>query len=82
VIGRAMGKSDSQDSPRPELGGSCHLPPYSILCASHEAHIQMAFCPGATKWESRNFQSWDSRNFGAHNFACRPPIEMKSKTKL
>jgi hypothetical protein len=24
---------DSQDSPRPKLGGSHHLPPYSILCA-------------------------------------------------
>jgi hypothetical protein len=23
---------DSQDSPRPKLGGSHHLPPYSILC--------------------------------------------------
>ncbi len=25
---------NSQDSPRPKLGGSHHLPPYSILCAS------------------------------------------------
>jgi len=25
--------TDSQDSPRPRLGGSHHLPPYSILCA-------------------------------------------------
>jgi len=25
---------DSQDSSRPRLGGSHHLPPYSILCAS------------------------------------------------
>jgi hypothetical protein len=25
---------DSQDSPQPRLGGSHHLPPYSILCAS------------------------------------------------
>jgi hypothetical protein len=24
---------DTQDSPRPELGGSHHLPPYSILCS-------------------------------------------------
>jgi hypothetical protein len=34
VLGRAMGNSDSQDSPWPRLGGSHHLPPYSILCAS------------------------------------------------
>jgi hypothetical protein len=25
--------TDSQDSPRPGLGGSHHLPPYNILCA-------------------------------------------------
>jgi hypothetical protein len=29
-----MGNSDSLDSPRPGLGGSHHLPPYSILCSS------------------------------------------------
>jgi hypothetical protein len=31
----------------------------------HEAHIQMTFCPGTPKWESRNSQSWDSHDFGA-----------------
>jgi hypothetical protein len=34
VLGWATGNSDTQDSPRPGLGGSNHLPPYSILCAS------------------------------------------------
>ncbi len=34
VLGWAMGNLDSQDSPRSGLGGSHHLPPYSILCAS------------------------------------------------
>jgi hypothetical protein len=34
VLGRATGNTDTQDSPRPELGGSHHLPPYSILCSS------------------------------------------------
>jgi len=28
------GHFDTQDSPRPELGGSHHLPPYSILCVT------------------------------------------------
>jgi hypothetical protein len=32
VLGRATGNSDTQDSPRPGLGGSHHLPLYSILC--------------------------------------------------
>jgi hypothetical protein len=29
-----MGNLDIQDSPRPELGGSHHLPPYRLLCTS------------------------------------------------
>jgi hypothetical protein len=32
VLGRATGNTDTQDSPRPGLGGSHHLPLYSILC--------------------------------------------------
>jgi len=34
VLGRATGDTDTQDSPRPRLGGRHHLPPYSILCSS------------------------------------------------
>jgi len=34
VIGRTTGNTDTQDSPRPGLGGSHHLPPYNILCSS------------------------------------------------
>jgi len=34
VLGRATGNTDTQDSPWPGLGGSHHLPPYSILCDS------------------------------------------------
>ncbi len=32
MLGPATGNTDTQDSPRPGLGGSHHLPPYSILC--------------------------------------------------
>jgi hypothetical protein len=32
VLGQATANTDSLDSPRPELGGSHHLPPYSIFC--------------------------------------------------
>jgi len=32
VLGQATCNSDTQDSPRPGLGGNHHLPPYSILC--------------------------------------------------
>jgi hypothetical protein len=34
VLGRTTGNPDTQDSPRPGLGGSHHLPHYSILCTS------------------------------------------------
>ncbi len=34
VLGQATGNTDSLDSPRPGLGGSHHLPPYSVLYAS------------------------------------------------
>ncbi len=34
MLGQATGNLDSLDSPRPGLGGSHHLPPYSILCSS------------------------------------------------
>jgi hypothetical protein len=33
-VGTSHGHFYTQDSPRPELGGSHHLPPYSILCSS------------------------------------------------
>jgi hypothetical protein len=34
VLGQATNNTDSLDSPRPRLGGSHHLPPYSILCVA------------------------------------------------
>jgi hypothetical protein len=40
---------DSQDSPQPRLKGNHHLPPYSILCASHKAYTQMSFFPRIPK---------------------------------
>jgi len=32
-INEPWANTDSQDSPQPKLGGSHHLPPYSIFCA-------------------------------------------------
>ncbi len=37
MLRRATGNTDTQDSPRPGLGGSHHLPPYSILCDSPQS---------------------------------------------
>jgi hypothetical protein len=49
VLGRATGNTDTQDSPRPGLRGSHHLPPYSILCSSPR------------RWHPNGYFSWDSR---------------------
>jgi hypothetical protein len=49
VLGRATGNTDTQDSPRPGLGGSHHLPPYSILCSSRR------------RWHPHGYFSRDSR---------------------
>ncbi len=75
--------TDSQDSPWPGLEGNHHLPPYSILYA----------CPWGLHPNiilSQDFQvgSLEIPKIGismileAHNFLCRPLIEMKSKTNL
>jgi len=46
-----------RDTPRPGLGGSHHLPPYSILCGwSRRLHPNSTFC-----WDSRNGVSKLSR---------------------
>ncbi len=49
MLGRTTGNSDTQDSPRPRLGGSHHLPLYNILCASSRA-------PHPNGFLSRDFQ--------------------------
>jgi hypothetical protein len=49
----------------PDLGEATTFPLIVYFVPLHEAHIEMAFCPGTPKWESRNSQSLDFRNFGA-----------------
>jgi hypothetical protein len=43
VLEWAMGNTDTQDSPRPGLGGSHLLPPYNILCISPRGPPPNAF---------------------------------------
>jgi hypothetical protein len=49
VLRRAMGNTNTQDSPWPELGGSHHLLPYSILCNSRR------------RLHPNGYFSWDSQ---------------------
>jgi hypothetical protein len=47
----------------PNLGEAITFPFIVDSVPLHEAHIQMAFCPGTPKWEFQNSQSWDYRDF-------------------
>jgi hypothetical protein len=49
VLGRGMRNSNTQDSSWPGLGGSHHLPPYNVLCASQGGS------------HPNGFFSWDSQ---------------------
>ncbi len=50
MLGQTTNNSDSLDSPRPGLGGSHHLPPYSLLCTSTpQPHPN-----GTFSWDSRS----------------------------
>jgi hypothetical protein len=69
-----------QDSPRPELGGSHHLPSYSILCVCPQD--QHPFVPGLPSGSPKILTSRTPTTSGAHNFVCRPLIEMRSKAKF
>jgi hypothetical protein len=54
-VGTSHGHFGPQDTPRPELGGSHHLPPYSILCnALLRLHPNGSFSRDFPKFESRN----------------------------
>ncbi len=71
---------DSLDSPRPGLGGSHHLPPYSILYVAPPR-------PRSSDSLSRDSQSGvpklsqfgTLRTLGHHNFSPQPPIGTRSK---
>jgi len=72
--------TDSQNSPQPKLGGSHHLPPYSILFVwPQDQHPNVILFRdsqiGVPKFSKLSLpQLW-----GAHNFVWKPLIEMRSK---
>jgi hypothetical protein len=70
-VGTSHGHFGPQDSPRPRLGGSHHLPPYSILCnAPSKLHPNGSFSRdsqvGVPKL-SRNCPGWSPGTLGTHN---------------
>ncbi len=85
-VGTSHGHFDTQDSPRPGLGGSHHLPPYSILCnAQRRLHPNDSFSRdsqvGIPKL-SRNCPGWSPGTLEAHNSRLQSLIATRSKPKL
>ncbi len=83
VLGRATGNMDTQDSPRPKLGGSHHLPPYSILYGwPRSLHPNGFSLSGLPSGSPEIPPTGTLATLEPHNFASRPPIEVRSKAKL
>ncbi len=83
VVGQTTGNTNTQDSPRPGLGGSHHLPPYSILCTSPQGlHPNGFSLLGLPSGSLEIAPSGTLATLKPHNFASRPQIEVQSKAKL
>ncbi len=83
VLGRATSNTDTLDSSRPELGGSHHLPPYSILYGwPRSLHPNGFSLPGLPSGSPEIAPVETPVTLEPHNFAIKPWIEMRSKAKL
>ncbi len=83
VLGRATGNTDTQDSPRPELGGSHHLPHYSIVCGwPRSLHPNDFSLPGLPSGSPEIPPTGTLTTLEPHNFVRKPSIEVRSKAKL
>jgi len=73
-----MGNLGSQDSPRPRLGGSHHLPCYSILCTSPRGpHLNGFFVLGLPLGNPEIAKVGILAILGRHSFVSKPLMEMK-----
>jgi hypothetical protein len=78
---RAIGTTDTQDSPWLELGGSHHLPPYNILCTSPRGpHLNGFSLPRLPSGSPEIAPARTPATLEPHNFARKS--EVRSKTKL
>jgi hypothetical protein len=86
VLGQATGNTDTQDSPRPRLGGSHHLPPYSILCDPpqdpHPNGFSLPGFPGLLRGSPEILPYGTPGTLKPHNFSSIPRIEVRSEAKL
>jgi hypothetical protein len=66
----------------PDSGEATTFPLIVFFVLGYGVSTQMPFCLRTPKWESRNFRNWDCATLDAHNFVCRPPIEVRCEAKL
>ncbi len=82
-VGTRHGHFGPQDTPRPGLGGSHHLPPYSILCDSPGSPHPNGFSlPGLPRGSPEIPPTGTPGILRAHNFLCKAPIATRSEEKL
>jgi hypothetical protein len=74
--------TDSQDSPRFGLGGSHHLPPYTILCAWPQDLHPNVILSRDSQVENLEIFEIAPVTLEAHNFLCRPPIEVRFEANI
>ncbi len=83
VLGRTIGNTDTLDSPWPELEGSHHFPPYSILCDQPRSLHPNGF--SLPRLPSGSFEIMPNgipAILEPHNFAIKLWIVMRSKAQL
>jgi len=83
VLGQATGNTDTLDSSRPELGGSHHLPPYSIFYGwPRRPHPNGFSLLGLLSENLEIAPVGTPATLEPHNFANRSRIEMQIEAKL
>jgi hypothetical protein len=64
------------------LGETTIFPLIVYSMTSHETNIQMTFLPGLPSGSPEIPKLGTLVTLGAHNFVCRPPIEMRFEKRL
>ncbi len=69
----------------PDLGEATTFPLIIYFVPGHRTNTQMSFCPETPSGSPKIPKVPKVGNpatLGAHNFVCKPPIEMRFKEKL
>jgi hypothetical protein len=66
----------------PDLGEATTFPHIVFSAFAHGTYIRMAFCLGLSRKSLEIVLVWTPRTLGVHNSQFRPPIGMKSESKL